>query len=218
MIYVLGAALGASVVYGVMQSSRLRLLENENEKISKEYTNCALDKKVLQKERSELLENINELREENGDLSKENEDSQKCWEELKKISDRTEVDRKQLYEKCKQYKDSLEKREGQLGFADITIKNLETKVSDLKEQLKLEDEASCKIIKELEDMVAELERENKLKDDKIAYEIGEKKNYMGYIDYVINAPRAIRRRFANGEKVDWIDENGVLRMRMVEER
>ncbi|MGL5243846.1 MAG: hypothetical protein ACRC7R_01535 [Sarcina sp.] len=208
MIYVLGAALGVSVVYGVIQSSRLRLLENENEKISKEYTNCALDKKVLQKERSELLENINELREENRDLSKENEDSQKCWEELKKISDRTEVDRKQLYEKCKQYKDSLERRESQIGFADITIKNPETKVSDL----------SCRIIKELEDMVAELERENKLKDDKIAYEIGEKKNYIGYIDYVINAHRAVRRRFANGEKVDWIDENGVLRMRMVEEK
>ncbi|MGL5717234.1 MAG: hypothetical protein ACRCX2_29755, partial [Paraclostridium sp.] len=69
-----------------------------------------------------------------------------------------------------------------------------------------------------EDMVAELERENKLKDDKIAYEIGEKKNYIGYIDYVINAPRAVRRRFVNGEKVDWIDDNGVLRMRMVEEK
>ncbi|MGL5190007.1 MAG: hypothetical protein ACRC7S_10215 [Cetobacterium sp.] len=211
MIYVLGAALGASVVYGVIQSSRLRLLENENEKISKEYTNCALDKKVLQKERSELLENINELKEENRELSKENEGKDRKLQLTNSTLDSN-------LERIKKLTTSLENREGQIGFADITIKNLETKVSDLKEQLKLEDEASCKIIKELEDMVAELERENKLKDDKIAYEIGEKKNYIGYIDYVINAPRAVRRRFANGEKVDWIDENGVLRMRMVEER
>ncbi|MGL5713019.1 hypothetical protein [Cetobacterium sp.] len=176
MIYVLGAALGASVVYGVIQRFEV-------------------------KQKSRMLKELN----------------MESWKKTDKILE--------LQGLIKDYEKQIEGKDRKLEVAysclyskTNRIKNLETKVSDLKEQLKLEDEASCKIIKELEDMVAELERENKLKDDKIAYEIEEKKNYIGYIDYVINAPRAVRRRFANGEKVDWIDENGVLRMRMVEEK
>lgn len=176
MIYVLGAALGVSVVYGV------------------------LNKKMLEEEER----NVKYWVEEN-------------WKKEDSV--------RNLETKVKHYKNQkeimvckLQELENSEKHYKIKVDTLVSKVEDLKEQLKLEDEASCRIIKELEDMVAELKRENKLKDDKIAYEIGEKKNYIGYIDYVINAPRAIRRRFANGEKVDWIDENGVLRMRMVEER
>ncbi|MGL5707505.1 MAG: hypothetical protein ACRDDF_04485 [Aeromonas sp.] len=197
MIYVLGAALGASVVYGAMQKFEAKekgaMLKELNMESWKK-TDKILELQGLIKDYEKQIEGKDKK------LQLANSTLGSNLERIKKLTT------------------SLENREGQIGFADITIKNLETKVSDLKEQLKLEDEASCKIIKELEDMVAELERENKLKDDKIAYEIGEKKNYIGYIDYVINAPRAVRRRFANGEKVDWIDENGVLRMRMVEEK
>ncbi|MGL4451151.1 MAG: hypothetical protein ACRCTZ_08185 [Sarcina sp.] len=197
MIYVLGAALGVSVVYGVMQrfevKQKSRMLKELNMESWKK-TDKILELQGLIKDYEKQIEGKDRK------LQLANSTLGNNLERIKKLTT------------------SLENIEGQIGFADITIKNLETKVSDLKEQLKLEDEASCKIIKELEDMVAELERENKLKDDKIAYEIGEKKNYIGYIDYVINAPRAVRRRFANGEKVDWIDENGVLRMRMVEEK
>ncbi|MGL5725549.1 hypothetical protein [Cetobacterium sp.] len=197
MIYVLGAALGASVVYGLINKKLLKEEENNCKHWLKE--NLKKDDKIL--ELQGLIK----------DYEKQIEGKDKKLQ----LANSTLGNN---LERIKKLTTSLENREGQIGFADITIKNLETKVNDLKEQLKLEDEASCKIIKELEDMVAELERENKLKDDKIAYEIGEKKNYIGYIDYVINAPRAVRRRFANGEKVDWIDENGVLRMRMVEEK
>lgn len=197
MIYVLGAALGASVVYGLINKKLLKEEENNCKHWLKE--NWKKDEKIL--ELQGLIK----------DYEKQIEGKDKKLQLANSTFDNN-------LERIKKLTTSLENREGQIGFADITIKNLETKVSDLKEQLKLEDEASCKIIKELEDMVAELERENKLKDDKIAYEIGEKKNYIGYIDYVINAPRAVRRRFVNGEKVDWIDENGVLRMRMVEEK
>ncbi|MGL5327669.1 MAG: hypothetical protein ACRDD7_00280 [Peptostreptococcaceae bacterium] len=197
MIYVLGAALGASVVYGLINKKLLKEEENNCKHWLKE--NLKKDDKIL--ELQGLIK----------DYEKQIEGKDKKLQ----LANSTLGNN---LERIKKLTTSLENREGQIGFADITIKNLETKVNDLKEQLKLEDEASCKIIKELEDMVAELERENKLKDDKIAYEIGEKKNYIGYIDYVINAPRAVRRRFVNGEKVDWIDENGVLRMRMVEEK
>lgn len=176
MIYVLGVALGASVVYGLINKKMLE----EEEKNVKHW----------------VVENWKKE-----DIVRKLETKVEHYKNQKEITD-CKLQEFENIEKC--YK--------------IKVDTLVSKVEDLKEQLKLEDEASCKIIKELEDMVAELERENKLKDEKIAYEIGEKKNYIGYIDYVINAPRAIRRRFANGEKVDWIDENRVLRMRMVEEK
>lgn len=87
---------------------------------------------------------------------------------------------------------------------DKVVDTLEQKLIETREQLKLEDEASCKIIKELED---EVERERALNQ-----------TYSGYVKYIINAPRAVRRRFINGECVDWYDENGVLRMKIKEEK
>ncbi|MGL5190190.1 MAG: hypothetical protein ACRC7S_11155, partial [Cetobacterium sp.] len=159
MIYVLGVALGVSVVYGAIQRFEVK----RKDAIFKEMNMESWKKNDKILELQGLIK----------DYQKQIEGKDKKLQLANSTLDSN-------LERIKKLTTSLENREGQIGFADIAIKNLETKVSDLKEQLKLEDEASCKIIKELEDMVTELERENKLKDDKIAYEIGEKKNYIGY--------------------------------------
>ncbi|MEG2347262.1 MAG: hypothetical protein RSB50_06230 [Cetobacterium sp.] len=113
-----------------------------------------------------------------------------------------------IVEKCnKLNKENLDLKEQLLReeqATDKVVQDLEQKLNETRDQLKLEDEASCKIIKDLED---EIEKERALNQ-----------TYSGYIKYILNAPRAVRRRFVNGECIDWYDENGVLRMKIKEEK
>lgn len=182
MVYVLGGMLGVSLIYSFLLKKKLNMVSEINDEAISQWGDCIEDKKQLVRERRGLLESIAELREGAFDEAR----TRKASQDVNAV---------------------LRSEKEELGSCNQTLKikvdTLNSKIEDLKNMLKLEDEASCKIIKELETL---LENEKALNE-----------TYSGYVKYIINAPRAVKRAFVKGECIDWYDENGVLRMKIKED-